>query len=78
MIQLIRLREQFFSTAEHDIFGEAVSDSEEEETNINIMEMEDENSRLSADDSMHTIDSTSIQVQYCTSDILSAVVICVV
>lgn len=48
--------------AEHDIFGEAVSDSEEEEeTNINIMEMEDENSRLSADDSMHTMDSISIQ-----------------
>jgi len=49
-------------SAEHDIFGEAVSDSEEEETNINIIEMEDENSRLSADDSMHT-DTTSLQVR---------------
>lgn len=49
--------------AEHDIFGEAVSDSEEEETNINIMEMEDENSRLSADDS-HTMDSTSMQAPH--------------
>ncbi|XP_069681061.1 transcription initiation factor TFIID subunit 7 [Periplaneta americana] len=37
--------------AEHDIFGEAVSDSEEEDANINIMELEDETSRPSADDS---------------------------
>lgn len=50
--------------AEHDIFGEALSDSDEEETNINIMEMEDDNSRLSADDSMHTMDSTSIQATH--------------
>ncbi|KAL0269804.1 UNVERIFIED_CONTAM: hypothetical protein PYX00_007414 [Menopon gallinae] len=41
--------QQSVDVAEHDIFGSAVSDSEEE-TNINIMEMED-TSRLSADDS---------------------------
>uniref|UniRef100_A0A0A9Z880 Transcription initiation factor TFIID subunit 7 n=3 Tax=Lygus hesperus TaxID=30085 RepID=A0A0A9Z880_LYGHE len=35
--------------AEHDIFGEAVSDSDEEESHINIME--EESSRLSAEDS---------------------------
>lgn len=46
--------------AEHEIFGEAVSDSEEEETNINIMELEEETSRPSADDS-HLSDSTSLQ-----------------
>ncbi|KAJ1527925.1 hypothetical protein ONE63_007859 [Megalurothrips usitatus] len=50
--------------AEHDIFGEALSDSEEEETNINIMEMEDENSRLSGEDSMHTMDSSSVQATH--------------
>lgn len=38
-----------FSLAEHDIFGGAVSDSDEE-PNINIMEMED-TSRMSADSS---------------------------
>lgn len=48
-------------SAEHDIFGEAVSDSEEEETNINIMELEDETSRPSADDSRLS-DSMSLQV----------------
>jgi len=48
-------------SAEHDIFGEAVSDSEEEETNINILELEDETSRPSADDSRLS-DSTSLQV----------------
>jgi hypothetical protein len=36
--------------AEYDIFGGVVSDSEEDETNINIMELEDETSRPSADD----------------------------
>lgn len=46
--------------AEHDIFGEAVSDSEEEETNINITELEDETSRPSADDSRLS-DSMSLQ-----------------
>uniref|UniRef100_A0A1B6BZ07 TAFII55 protein conserved region domain-containing protein n=1 Tax=Clastoptera arizonana TaxID=38151 RepID=A0A1B6BZ07_9HEMI len=48
--------------AEHDIFGEAVSDSEEEEQNINIMELEGEedNSRLSGEDSRLS-DSNSVQ-----------------
>ncbi|XP_063233786.1 transcription initiation factor TFIID subunit 7 [Bacillus rossius redtenbacheri] len=45
--------------AEHDIFGEAVSDSEEE-TNINIMELEDETSRPSGEDSRLS-DSASLQ-----------------
>lgn len=44
--------------AEHDIFGGAVSDSDEEEPHI--MEME-ESSRMSADDS-HISDSISLQV----------------
>ncbi|KAJ9593962.1 hypothetical protein L9F63_014603, partial [Diploptera punctata] len=46
--------------AEHDIFGEAVSDSEEEENNINITELDDETSRPSADDSRLS-DSISLQ-----------------
>lgn len=46
--------------AEHDIFGEAVSDSDEEETHLNLDEIE-ENSRLSADDSRIS-DSMSLQM----------------
>ncbi|GLG93232.1 Transcription initiation factor TFIID subunit 7 [Gryllus bimaculatus] len=46
---------------EREIFGEAVSDSEEEEeTNINVLELEEETSRISADDSRLS-DSTSLQ-----------------
>ncbi|XP_050424901.1 transcription initiation factor TFIID subunit 7 isoform X2 [Adelges cooleyi] len=37
--------------AERDIFGEALSDSEEEAGNINIMDLDEDMSRLSADDS---------------------------
>lgn len=50
-------------SAEHDIFGEAVSDSEDddEEANINVMEL-DENSRLSADSRVS--DSNSMQAAY--------------
>lgn len=40
-----------YVSAEHDIFGEAVSDSEDEDQNINILELEEENSRLTAEDS---------------------------
>lgn len=66
---IYRKRYQIFSTlwiyisAEHDIFGEAVSDSEDddEETNINVMEL-DENSRLSADSRVS--DSNSMQAAY--------------
>lgn len=49
--------------AEHDIFGEPVSDSEDddEEANINVMEL-DENSRLSADSRVS--DSNSMQAAY--------------
>lgn len=49
--------------AEHDIFGEPVSDSEDddEEANINVMEL-DENSRLSADSRVS--DSNSMQAPY--------------
>lgn len=52
-----------FFLAEHDIFGEAVSDSEDddEEAHINVMEL-DENSRLSVDSRVS--DSNSIQVGY--------------
>ncbi|KAF3426459.1 hypothetical protein E2986_04589 [Frieseomelitta varia] len=54
---------QSFDVAEHDIFGELVSDSEEddEEANINVMEL-DENSRLSADSRVS--DSNSMQAAY--------------
>lgn len=55
------LSDYLLVSAEHDIFGEAVSDSEEDETNINIMELEDETSRPSADDSRLS-DSASLQV----------------
>jgi len=50
-------------SAEHDIFGEPVSDSEDddEEANINVMEL-DENSRLSADSRVS--DSNSMQAAY--------------
>lgn len=47
--------------AEHDIFGEAVSDSEDEDQNINILELEEENSRLTAEDSRLS-DSGSLHV----------------
>ncbi|XP_011691831.1 PREDICTED: transcription initiation factor TFIID subunit 7 [Wasmannia auropunctata] len=54
---------QSLDVAEHDIFGEAVSDSEDddEEANINVMEL-DENSRLSADSRVS--DSNSMQAAY--------------
>lgn len=47
--------------AEHDIFGGEVSDSDEEDTNIKMIEL-DETSRLSADDSRSRMsDSNSLQ-----------------
>ncbi|XP_012284567.1 transcription initiation factor TFIID subunit 7 [Orussus abietinus] len=54
---------QSVDVAEHDIFGEAVSDSEDDddEPNINVMEL-DENSRLSVDSRVS--DSNSMQVGY--------------
>lgn len=44
---------------EHDIFGEEVSDSEEEDTNVNILDMDD--TRLSDDSRSRFSDSNSIQ-----------------
>nr|XP_018896067.1 PREDICTED: transcription initiation factor TFIID subunit 7 [Bemisia tabaci] len=46
------------TVAEHDIFGEEVSDSEEEDTNMNMLDMED-TSRLSADDSRSRLSDTA-------------------
>lgn len=46
--------------AEHDIFGGAVSDSEDEDAHLNMIEL-DENSQNSADDS-HLTDSNSVLV----------------
>ncbi|XP_019869725.1 transcription initiation factor TFIID subunit 7 [Aethina tumida] len=46
------------NVAEHDIFGGAVSDSDEEETHLNVMDL-DENSQNTADDS-HLSDSNSV------------------
>ncbi|XP_072765127.1 transcription initiation factor TFIID subunit 7 [Anoplolepis gracilipes] len=54
---------QSLDVAEHDIFGEAVSDSEDddEEANINVMEL-DENSHLTAESRIS--DSNSMQAAY--------------
>ncbi|KAL6439337.1 transcription initiation factor TFIID subunit 7 [Cataglyphis hispanica] len=54
---------QSLDVAEHDIFGEPVSDSEDddEEANINVMEL-DENSHLTADSRVS--DSNSMQAAY--------------
>ncbi|XP_043286458.1 transcription initiation factor TFIID subunit 7 [Venturia canescens] len=54
---------QSVDVAEHDIFGEPVSDSEEddEDANINVMDMDD-TSRLSAESRVS--DSNSMQVRY--------------
>ncbi|KAH0949676.1 hypothetical protein HN011_010447 [Eciton burchellii] len=54
---------QSLDVAEHDIFGEPVSDSEDddEEANINVMEL-DETSRLTGDSRVS--DSNSIQATY--------------
>lgn len=48
------------NVAEHDIFGGAVSDSEEEDAHLNVLEL-DENSQNSAEDS-HLTDSNSVMV----------------
>ncbi|XP_050299697.1 transcription initiation factor TFIID subunit 7 [Anthonomus grandis grandis] len=45
--------------AEDDIFGGAVSDSEDEDAHLNVMDVIDENSQNSADDS-HLTDSNSV------------------
>lgn len=46
--------------AEHEIFGSAVSDSEEEDATLNVIEL-DETSQNSAEDS-HLTDSNSVLV----------------
>lgn len=48
------------NVAEHDIFGGAVSDSEEEDATLNVLDM-DENSQNSGEDS-HLTDSNSVMV----------------
>ncbi|XP_022915644.1 transcription initiation factor TFIID subunit 7 [Onthophagus taurus] len=45
--------------AEHEIFGSAVSDSEEEDATVNVIDELDDNSQISADDS-HLTDSNSV------------------
>lgn len=52
----------FHFIAEHDIFGEALSDSEDEETNNNLLALDEDNSRLSCEDSSRLSDSVSLQV----------------
>lgn len=47
--------------AEQDIFGAAVSDSEEEDAQLNVLDVLDENSQNSAEDS-HLTDSNSVMV----------------
>lgn len=51
-----------FPIAEHDLFGEALSDSEDEETNNNLLALDEDNSRLSCEDSSRLSDSVSLQV----------------
>lgn len=54
--------------AEHDIFGAEVSDSDEEETNLKMIEL-DETSRLSADDSRSRLsDSNSMHFHHGSSE----------
>ncbi|XP_003427554.1 transcription initiation factor TFIID subunit 7 [Nasonia vitripennis] len=60
---------QSVDVAEHDIFGEAVSDSEDddEDAHINVMEL-DENSHLSVDSRVS--DSNSMQVGYSEQSVI--------
>lgn len=53
----------FFIIAERDIFGEALSDSDEEVGNINIMDMDEDMSHLTADDSRLS-DTNSLTVYF--------------
>ncbi|KAF2899506.1 hypothetical protein ILUMI_06664 [Ignelater luminosus] len=57
------------NVAEHDIFGGAVSDSEEEDAHLNVLEL-DENSQNSAEDS-HLTDSNSVMNASVDSKILT-------
>jgi len=50
--------------AERDIFGEALSDSDEEAGNINIMDMDEDLSHLSADSRLS--DTNSLMVKRLT------------
>ncbi|XP_014204688.1 transcription initiation factor TFIID subunit 7 [Copidosoma floridanum] len=59
---------QSVDVAEHDIFGEAVSDSEDDDVPINVTDM-DENSRMSADSRVS--DSNSMQVGYSSANVPS-------
>lgn len=52
--------------AEQDIFGGAVSDSEEEDAQLNVLDVLDENSQNSAEDS-HLTDSNSVMVSFSIS-----------
>ncbi|KAG5891709.1 hypothetical protein JTB14_016092 [Gonioctena quinquepunctata] len=47
------------NVAEHDIFGGAVSDSEDEDAHLNVLDVLDENSQQSGEDS-HLTDSNSV------------------
>lgn len=52
---------QNVDVAEHDIFGEAVSDSDEDETNNNLLALDEDNSRLSGEDTSRLSDSVPLQ-----------------
>lgn len=53
----------FILLAERDIFGEALSDSDEEAGNINIMDMDEDMSHLTNDDSRFS-DTNSFTVNF--------------
>ncbi|EFA00911.1 transcription initiation factor TFIID subunit 7 [Tribolium castaneum] len=57
------------NVAEHDIFGGAVSDSEEEDAHLNVLELDD-NSQNSAEDS-HLTDSNSMMINTANSKLLT-------
>ncbi|XKL67736.1 hypothetical protein PGB90_003227 [Kerria lacca] len=58
---LISEDSQNVDVAEHDIFGEALSDSEEDETNNNLLALDEDNSRLSCEDTSRLSDSVQTQ-----------------
>lgn len=60
----------FYVTAEHDIFGEALSDSDEDETNNNLLALDEDNSRLSCEDTSRLSDSGPLQVMGLTKKLL--------
>lgn len=60
----------FFLLGERDIFGEALSDSDEEAGNINIMDMDEDMSHLTNDDSRLSDTNSLMVISYLLSKIV--------